>query len=528
MPLAEFRSLKRSYDKHLRVALSYMERYRALKPDAVDWWRRPIYRGIYLALNMGGNSEEVDKVVTAAEGRKGKKLNRKIILQDMKKSLLRAVLLLPMLLGMTNSASAQDANSLTKKDYVHPRHARMDRSKLNIGTYFLKPYAVNDENVREAGLCGIDFFVCQQYDRKAFDLFYKYKIGVEVAWVLPSWWGGGAVPGSMAKAQPLSMYEDSARKFRDHPAIWGMDMGDEPAAPDFEHCGKIMRRMQEMFPNQFIYLNIMPAYASAADNTDEIAKSQLGATSYQSYLDTYCRYVPSDYICYDVYTYASLPFYLYQNLDMVSKACRKTDRSHWIVLQVNSSRPELWLSTNQLRYQAYTAMAYGVETIIWACYTAGWWHNQVLDTLGHKTQQYYKLRQVNSEIHYMARRYMNYRNVGTDLVGRFPIGQVDTVANHYKAQMSSARFHELRATDDSPLAVGRMKPRRGGRAEALFISSNSDMYDEHPEEHTIRFKADAKKVRLTRACTQTVLRPDADGVFTLKIRANEGLLLETI
>ena len=446
----------------------------------------------------------------------------------MRKPLLLAALLLPALFGVPTSVQAQEEPTLGKKDYVHPRHPRMDRSRLNIGTYFLKPYAVNDENVRDAKLCGIDFFLCQEYNKEALDIFYKHKVGVEVAWVLPSWWGGGAVPGSMAKAQPLSMYEDSARKFRDHPAIWGMDMGDEPSAPDFEHCGKIMRRMQEMFPNQFIYLNIMPCYASAADNTDEIAKSQLGATSYQSYLDTYCRYVPSDYICYDYYTYASLPYQFYDNLTMVSKACKKTDRSHWIVLQVNSSRPELWLSANQLRYQANTAMAYGVETIIWACYTAGWWYNQVLDTLGHKTQQYDKLRQVNSEIHYMAERYMKYRNIKTDLVGRFPVGQLDTLAFPHRDEMSSTRFHSLRATDGSALAVGTMKPRRGGRAEALFISSNADMYDEHPGEHIIRFRADAKKIRLTRGSSTTVLKPADDGYFSLPMRSNEGVFLEAL
>ncbi|MBQ7915173.1 MAG: hypothetical protein IJ315_00110, partial [Firmicutes bacterium] len=70
----------------------------------------------------------------------------------------------------------------------------------------------------------------------------------------------------------------------------------------------------------------------------------------------------------------------------------------WIVLQVNSKHKEEWISENNLRFQAYTAMAFGAENIIWACYTAGWWHNQVLDEKGEKTQQYEKLKKVNGEI----------------------------------------------------------------------------------------------------------------------------------
>ena len=42
MPLQQLRSVKRSEDKLLRTALPFMERYRALKPDAVDWWGRPL------------------------------------------------------------------------------------------------------------------------------------------------------------------------------------------------------------------------------------------------------------------------------------------------------------------------------------------------------------------------------------------------------------------------------------------------------------------------------------------------------
>ena len=44
-------------------------------------------------------------------------------------------------------------------------------------------------------------------------------------------------------------------------------------------------------------------------------------------------------------------------------------------------------------------MAFGAENIIWACYTAGWWSNQVVDENGEKTQQYAKMQKINDCVH---------------------------------------------------------------------------------------------------------------------------------
>lgn len=94
-------------------------------------------------------------------------------------------------------------------------------------------------------------------------------------------------------------------------------------------------------------------------------------------------------------------------------------RDFWSVMQVNSSDKKRLISVDGLRYQAYQSMAYGATTLIWACYTAGWWYHQVLDEKGEKTPQYEKLKTVNAEIHRIGDTYMRYRNVATHLVGDY-------------------------------------------------------------------------------------------------------------
>ena len=117
---------------------------------------------------------------------------------------------------------------------------RMDRTKLNIGTYYLQPYARTEQHVKDLKACGIDFVLEVNCDKDLLDKFEKYGVGAVVNEVLPPWWGGdGDNAGKMAENCPLEKYAEAAEAFRDHPAIWGVDTGDEPSALDFPHYGKV-------------------------------------------------------------------------------------------------------------------------------------------------------------------------------------------------------------------------------------------------------------------------------------------------
>ena len=67
--------------------------------------------------------------------------------------------------------------------------SRMDRSRLNVGTYELKPYARTEAHVRDMAECGIDFVIAPLFGQ-TLDLCAKYNVGVVQQWTLPYWWGG--------------------------------------------------------------------------------------------------------------------------------------------------------------------------------------------------------------------------------------------------------------------------------------------------------------------------------------------------
>lgn len=402
---------------------------------------------------------------------------------------------------------------------------RMDRNRLNIGVYHLRPYARTEAHVKDVADCGIDFVVCMDNDRPALDLFHKYGVGAIVSGIVPGWWGGdGTDAGKLAVTNPMEKYEAAAASFVDHPAIWGIDVGDEPSALDFPYYGKVIDYVNRAFSNQFAYLNLYPNYASVSGNNAQETVNQLGTATYAEHIRRYCECVPSDYLCYDFYLYSINVAKHYENLRVVADACRNTGRSMWIVLQVNSHLPEKWISENNLRFQAYTSMAFGAENIIWACYTAGWWHNQVLDDQGNQTEQYGKLKRVNAQIRTIADEYMKYRRVSTHFVGYQGHPDMNCVQQETIASLSTGVFFDVKSDNGAPILVGEMVSRTNDGSAALMICAADDPYEKEPKEYQVTFRAPNRCVRaLGGEGYKTVT--DLGGVYAVTVRSNEGVLI---
>ena len=423
--------------------------------------------------------------------------------------------------GLAVNLSAQDKNGYVTKA------GRMDRSRLNIGVYHLRPYARTEAHIKDLADCGVDFVICMDNDRPALDLFQKYGIGAIVSGIVPGWWGGdGTHAGTLHERNPLSMYEEKAAAFQDHPAIWGIDIGDEPSALDFPHYGKILAKVEEVFPNQFAFLNLYPNYASVSQNTEDQTTSQLGTKTYAEHIEQYCKYVPADYISYDFYYKNVGVAKDYDNLRIVADACRKTGRGMWVTTQVNSYDPKVWITENELRFQAYSAMAFGAENLTWACYTAGWWDNQVVDKEGNKTQQYDKLKKVNAEIHRLGKRYMKYIGKETAFIGfdgaaaKMLEGTSEKSLKAYEDEV----FSSLSA--GCPLVVGEMAARDGSADEALFVLVADDPFDKAPKTYTLRFRAPGREISILGGDGYVPMKRGADGWVECTVRSNQGLLIE--
>ena len=156
---------------------------------------------------------------------------------------------------------------------------RIDRSKFHIGAYYFEDNIADEAHVKELVDCGMDFMVdVPVKSRKTLDLFQKYGIGAIVTGVVPGWCGGGTNCDRIAELRPLQGYANGLDRFvkeLDHPAIWMIDLTDEPGATAFGHFGAVCRLFREKCPDVLPYVNLFPNYASHDDPKHPERESQL-------------------------------------------------------------------------------------------------------------------------------------------------------------------------------------------------------------------------------------------------------------
>lgn len=418
-----------------------------------------------------------------------------------------------------------------------PPSVRMDRSKFLIGAYYLQNNAKTLKHVKAIREAEVDFIVgsVSPKERKVLDMFSACDVGVIVWGVVPGWGGGnGARAGKMHKINPLEKYSAGAAAFRDHPAIWGIDIGDEPSALDFPHYGNIIRLLKKAIPGMPLYLNLYPNYASVSQNNDAQKINQLGTRTYVEHIDAYCRKVPLDYISYDFYPYEStakktdsMLSKMYDNFIDVSDACRRTKRSFWYVPQVNSRVGLPPTSEDRLRLQANAAMSFGAEAITWGCWCKGWWVNNVLDSDGNRTEQYEKLKRVNKEIKKVAPHYMRFRNSATRFVGFPGKGPQDPSRPH--SSVSSVTFggiRNLRASNGAKLLAGEMLPRNPAlSARALYVTAVDDPTASKMRNFELCFSAGRRKVKAFGGNGEIPVVTGRDGTKKVPIRTCGGVLI---
>lgn len=414
---------------------------------------------------------------------------------------------------------------------------RWDTKRLMVGMSCCAPYGQKEHHVRRMKECGVDY-VNGAATREALDLYLKYGIGTFMSGIYPHWWGGGAETknGHMDEVLPLSKYDDMARGFVDHPAIWGLEIGDEPSALDFRHYGNVVQKTTPMFPNQIQYLCIYPCYAlPGADGKTDAAKSQLGVPSYRAYIEAYCREMPFDYIKTDIYPWgwSVKRSWMIENMRIVADAALASGRGWGATMQANrfseNGKTGVPMTANKMRFQAFNAMAFGTAHVQWGCWTKGWWTDNMVNEDGSFNEPALaRLKEVNGEIHCLGEEYMKFRRVSTELVAY----KGTTLDNGFIRQpfVEAARspaFEDVRTKDGSALTVGHMVARDGSGRYAMMVVAVDDPDDERDSpKHALVFRVPfGRKVTAFAGTGPRKVKRLEDGSCAVGIRANEGVLV---
>ena len=434
---------------------------------------------------------------------------------------------------------------LSKAEYrIEGSSRRLDRSKFIVGAYGLGGIKnLEERHVRELSECGIDLVSIggnavsiESSGRRRdeiLDWCLKYGVKCILGWQLPGdWaWNGGDAKKKYAKGErwakcDMNRFDAYTARFRDHPAVALIATCDEPNALDYPFRAKFTRRVMRNFPNQVPLFNLFPNYTLPDDAGNERAVQQLGTKDYEQYVAEYCKYIPLDYVSYDFYPWAwNVKFrQFYDNLRVVADACGATGKSHWLYLQCtryNQDKKERYPTMDEprLRYQAASALAYGAECIIWACWAPSWggWDINAVDADGQPTVVYAPLKKVNAALHALSPDYMKYRRMTTDLVGL--AGEL--------AESSGTAFRNVKATDGTALAVGHFAARSGNGDYAIFIAAIDDPNGQKVATHTVTFAMPRKgfKIRAVDGNGPVAVSVSEVGTMSVQLTTCHGVLV---
>lgn len=202
----------------------------------------------------------------------------------------------------------------------------------------------------------------------------------------------------VAGRQIMDFPAETAEAIRNHPALFGYMLGDEPRMADFDTYKHRYHAIRAADSTHLCYQNLFPYYG------DELLET-IGAASYEEYLRKFSE-IPLPQISFDFYPiwdYDIRPTWYY-TLEAVRRESLRTGVPFWAFVlstpHVGYPQPTL----EMLRLQIYSNLAYGAQAIQYFTFRTQPpddtydYHNGPITLEGQKTETYNIVRDMNREL----------------------------------------------------------------------------------------------------------------------------------
>ncbi len=191
--------------------------------------------------------------------------------------------------------------------------------------------------------------------------------------------------------------------YRDHPALWGYFITDEPNASQFDNLAAIHRELLKHDAARVPFINLFPTYASP---------QQLGTDTYEQHVDAFMRTVKPKVLSYDHYALMQngiRPDY-FENLEIIRRAGLKYNTPFVYVLLSVPHFSYRDPSESDLRWQINTALAYGAQGIVYFTYVSPpetkdfeGWGEAIVTGDGKPTPRYDQVKRINAEVRVLGK-----------------------------------------------------------------------------------------------------------------------------
>lgn len=214
--------------------------------------------------------------------------------------------------------------------------------------------------------------------------------------------------------------EKTAGRFKNHPALEGYYLGDEPGKPLFQELADLANRIKIIDPKHYSFVNLYPNINSN--------KTKFGTKDYKEYIDTFDQMFPAPYISFDFYPVVDGAVHprWYENMEFFADKYKSDGRPYWafalttsyLAYSDDAAQPslndfyQLYKAYNpektyvhdiptlaSLRLQIYVDLAYGAQGIeYWSFRGFG----SPLDAQGKRTIVYDRLQKVSNEVQQLS------------------------------------------------------------------------------------------------------------------------------
>lgn len=219
---------------------------------------------------------------------------------------------------------------------------------------------------------------------------------------------------------------ERVNRYKDHPALYGYYVYDEPSPDQFPEVAEAVRFIQGKDMQHPCYVNMFP---------------NIQNPFYREYVDNFIKTVPVPFLSFDHYPVlgrddVSPVRYLrpewYENLEIISEASRKSEKPFWAfalstahTIKIGNDPVSVYPvpTLADLRLQVYSNLAYGAQGIQYFTYFTPTGEDNTFHDgpfcNGKKTDTYYTVKEMNAEIKALSGVFLN-----SDVLAVFHTGNV--------------------------------------------------------------------------------------------------------
>lgn len=234
-----------------------------------------------------------------------------------------------------------------------------------------------------------------------------HELGFEVMLFTNNW------PGNYDRVQITD-------HFKNFPAVVGMNFYDEPQKEHFSYVAEFVEPFEDHYPDLTFGVNLFPYYAGT---------TTLGYDSYEEYIDGFCDQVLSKVtgkkqLSVDFYPLMQragtnyLASSWFRNLEIIANKAKELDAdTHFFIQGTAFGASNRSPSEEDIRYQFYVSMAYGIRNFSYYTYQS--WspdsgvfregQTSLVDLNGNKTERWTYAQTVNKEILSFDHVYLSFK-----------------------------------------------------------------------------------------------------------------------